>query len=82
MSEDPYWRTKELFEQALDRPAGQRQAFLEDACGNDEHLLAELMQMLEAHELAATGATSAAASAAAANIRGKSDRFILSPPCG
>jgi serine/threonine protein kinase len=43
-------RIKELFQSALERPAAQRAAFLEQACAGDAPLRAQLEEMLRAHE--------------------------------
>jgi eukaryotic-like serine/threonine-protein kinase len=42
-------KAKELFGAALDREPGQRSAFLREACGTDEALLAEVESLLAAH---------------------------------
>jgi len=39
---------REIFEAALDRPAGERRAFVEQACGGDTMLVAEVERMLAA----------------------------------
>jgi len=43
-------RLQQLFLEALDKPAGQRDAFLRAACGDDTALLAELNALLAADE--------------------------------
>jgi non-specific serine/threonine protein kinase/serine/threonine-protein kinase len=43
-------RIKELFGAALERDAGQRGAFLEEACGQDPELRREVVSLLSAHE--------------------------------
>ena len=48
MSEARWDRIKELFGQALELPAGQREAFLEAETGGDRELLAEILALLEA----------------------------------
>src|SRR5437764_10057046 len=62
---DPYWRMKQLFAEALELPAPQRQQFLQQACGEDARLLDELGEMLAAHERAAAVATRAPAEVSA-----------------
>jgi serine/threonine protein kinase len=39
-------RASELYHAALERPAGERDAFLLDACGGDEELRAEVVSLL------------------------------------
>lgn len=39
-------RVNALLEQAMDRPATERQAWLDDACGDDKELLAEVLELL------------------------------------
>ncbi len=52
MSADPV-QTRELFLQALKRPAvAERDAFLKDACGEDEALRQQVDILIEAHEQA------------------------------
>jgi serine/threonine protein kinase/tetratricopeptide (TPR) repeat protein len=47
---DPYWRVKQLFVEALDKPPGeQREAFLRSACGEETELLLRINEMLGAH---------------------------------
>src|SRR5262245_52694027 len=41
-------RVREIFESALERPAGERRAFIGAACGTDSTLLAEVERMLAA----------------------------------
>jgi hypothetical protein len=43
---------KELFLEALDRPATERSAFLRRACGEHGDLLARVGELLDAHERA------------------------------
>ena len=43
-------RIKELFAAALERDPGQRNAFLEEACGEDVSLRQEVQSLLEAHD--------------------------------
>lgn len=40
----------ELFARALEQPAALRHAFLAEACGDDEDLVAEIMSLLDVHE--------------------------------
>jgi len=48
---DPRWeRTKDLVDAALDLPAGEREAYLDDACAADAELRAEVASLLESHE--------------------------------
>src|SRR2546427_9175761 len=41
---------KQLFSDALKRPAGERAAFLDDACRGDEELRRQVVELLTAHE--------------------------------
>src|SRR5262245_41442467 len=43
-------KIREIFEVALAKPAGERQRYLEGACGGDRELLRELQAMLLAEE--------------------------------
>ena len=42
-------RLKRLFAEALERPPAERDAFIEETCGADAGLAAELRALLEAH---------------------------------
>ena len=48
-------RVKALLETALDRPAEERPAFLDEACGEDRALRADVDSLLHAHAAAAAG---------------------------
>jgi predicted Ser/Thr protein kinase len=49
------WRQiTELFHAALERPAGERLAFLQQASGTDHDLLREVLTLLDSHERTAT----------------------------
>ena len=49
------WRQiTELFHAALERPAGERLAFLQQAAGTDHELLREVLTLLDSHERTAT----------------------------
>ena len=51
MSGSARWhRIETLFEAALERPAGERQAWLAEACGDDASVFAEVAAMVRAHE--------------------------------
>lgn len=50
MGADRWPRVKEIFGAAVDRPPGERAAFLDDACGNDAALRAEVESLLEHHD--------------------------------
>ena len=50
MDADRWKKIKSLFDEALALKAPDRPAFLNDACGSDAELLAEVDRMLEAHE--------------------------------
>lgn len=52
MDGDLWQRVSALFDKALERPAGQRQGFLESACQGDPELLAEVSRLLSAYETA------------------------------
>ena len=48
-----HWeRMRQLFHGALGRPAGDRDAYLTEACGDDTALLAEIKRLLNAHDKA------------------------------
>ena len=47
-------RAKEMFLAALDRPVAERDAFLADACGDDEELRQEIASLLSFHAVEAT----------------------------
>src|SRR5215831_1874720 len=48
--EERWEKIKALFAGALERDAGQRDAFLDKACGQDQELRRELASLLSAHE--------------------------------
>ncbi len=50
MTDSTWTRLQELFEQALERPVDERQAFLDAACGDDEELRADVEVLLRADE--------------------------------
>ncbi len=50
MQADARKRVEELFEAALDRPAGERAAWLREACWNDPELHDRVQRLLAAHE--------------------------------
>ncbi len=50
MSTERHERVKSLFHEALDRPAGERDAFLREQCEGDDALLAEIRDMLAFEE--------------------------------
>jgi len=43
-------RISEIFDSARNLPAGQREAYLQQACGDDAEMLAEVRSLLEHHE--------------------------------
>ena len=43
-------RVKDLFSAALEREAAERDAFLDEACGGDTELRAEIDSLLAAHD--------------------------------
>lgn len=47
MTPERMQRAYELFEQVLERPTGERSAFLAEACGDDGELRAEVESLLE-----------------------------------
>ena len=50
MTQDASWnRIKELFQAVIERPPDDREAFLEDACGNDRVLKQKVESLLTAH---------------------------------
>ena len=50
MNVDRRQRVKKLFQQVLDRPAAERDAFLRKTCGNDQETLAEVRSLLKYHD--------------------------------
>ncbi len=54
MTPERWQQIKPLFEQALERPAGQREQFLAQACAGDAILRAQLETLLQSHEEAST----------------------------
>ena len=53
MTQDASWnRIKELFQAVIDRSPADRDAFLEDACGNDRALKQRVESLLTAHAAA------------------------------
>jgi len=48
--EERWEKIKELFAAALDHDAGQRSAFLDEACGQDQELRREVASLLSAHD--------------------------------
>ena len=49
MTPDRYRQINALVDAALDLPAGQRSAFLEDACAGDRELHSQVARLIEAH---------------------------------
>jgi eukaryotic-like serine/threonine-protein kinase len=45
-------RVRRIFEAALDRPPAERPGYVDDACGTDASLRAEVVSLLQAHEAA------------------------------
>ena len=54
-------QVKDIFADAIDRPAGERTAFVERACGDDAALRVHVLRLLEHHARAAPSATSSGA---------------------
>jgi eukaryotic-like serine/threonine-protein kinase len=50
VNSEKWEQMKELFASALELPAGEREAFLRQACGGDDSLVAELQALLSAHD--------------------------------
>jgi predicted ATPase len=61
MSSERWERTKEILEQALRLAAGERQAYLESACGSDAGLRSEVESLIASHEEAGSQFLAAAA---------------------
>ncbi len=55
MSEDVHRRSKELFLAACERPPEERAGFLDEACGGDPELRAEVEDLLSFHQEQETG---------------------------
>src|SRR3954470_4050083 len=51
---DPYWRMKQIFADALEKPLAERDPFIHSACAGDVELLAKINELLSVHERAAT----------------------------
>ncbi|MGH8241852.1 MAG: protein kinase domain-containing protein [Steroidobacteraceae bacterium] len=51
MTPDQWRRVKDVFSSAIVLPEGERQAFLDDACGGELALLAEVRSLLDAHAI-------------------------------
>ena len=64
MSREPDWsRVKTVFQSALEQPGDRRSSFVDQACGSDAHLRAEVESLLIAHDAAGSfAATDALAS--------------------
>ncbi len=71
MSSERWERIKEIIEQALRLAAGERQAYLESACGSDADLRSEVESLITSHEEAGSEFLGAAAP----------DVLRLAPPC-
>ena len=52
MNPDRHHRVKDLFLDACGRPEGERAGFLDEACGGDAELQAEVEELLGYHERA------------------------------
>src|SRR5512134_1041538 len=52
MTPDAWLRVKTIVQDALERPANERVAFIAQACGDDRELRAEVEALLVAHERA------------------------------
>jgi serine/threonine protein kinase/Tol biopolymer transport system component len=61
MRVDRWERTKQILEEALRVPAGERSKFLDGACGNDQELRAEVESLIASHEQAGSQFLAAAA---------------------
>ena len=48
VSPEEFRRLRDIFESALDRPPAERARLIEDACGGDAALIAEVERMLRA----------------------------------
>ncbi|KAA3660443.1 MAG: serine/threonine protein kinase [Calditrichaeota bacterium] len=48
MNQERWNRVQQLFEAALDKPDSERESFLEEACADDESLIAEVRSLLQA----------------------------------
>jgi hypothetical protein len=52
MSETDRQRVKQIFAQAIDKPAGERAAFVESACGDDPDMRLRVDRLLRMHDTA------------------------------
>jgi len=50
MAHDRWERIQQVFQEAVERPARERSAFVERACGGDDALREEVASLLAAHE--------------------------------
>lgn len=81
MDDDRHQRVKQLFEQALDRPTAERDAFLQRTCANDQDTLAEVRSLLKYHDPRTISPSHTVNIASAINElhESRSGRRILSP---
>lgn len=52
MADEKWQRVREIFDSAIRRTPGEREAFVSGACGGDEELLSEVGSLLSAHDSA------------------------------
>ncbi|HEX5703525.1 MAG TPA: protein kinase [Pyrinomonadaceae bacterium] len=70
MNPDNWPKVKEIFDQALARPAGERAAFVRDACGDDQELRQEVVSLLRSYEDAESFMETPAVQSAARSLAG------------
>ena len=80
MNADRYQRVKQLFQQALDRPAAERDAFLRKTCGNDQETLSEVRSLLKFHNTRTIVPTQTIKVSALLDKRRRRTRFSASSP--
>jgi eukaryotic-like serine/threonine-protein kinase len=80
MTPERWAQVRSLFESALERPAGQRPAFLQDACASDDALLMEVRGLLDSFE-ESTDFMASPISAVAAVRRAAADTDALEGAC-
>ena len=79
MTQDASWnRIKELFQAVIERPPHDREAFLQEACGNDRVLQREVESLLTAHAEASGFAERPAMDVLAESTRGSGSYHLLS----
>ena len=76
---DPHWeKVKDIFQTALEKPAGfERERYLNEACANDEDLRAEVIILLNSFEEADDFLDEPPIAEVAETIVGKKESFAV-----